>query len=131
MSLRLSLLHHLLIIYNNCSLCLVMKVDLLHFYFWVRPNLIKKVQHTLLPHKCCKLKNVLQLFFLFCSFILGPTFGSLKEFGGESKLLHKKNFLFKFHFHMSQAMRSNLKTKNNKSYYNNKKCFMIFFKKMN
>jgi hypothetical protein len=34
-----------------------------------------------------ELRSVLQLFSYFIVFVLGPTFGSLEEFGGVSKVL--------------------------------------------
>jgi hypothetical protein len=48
---------------------LVMQVDnILNSHLWVLLSPIPKLQHALLPSKCCELKNMLQIFFSIVSF---------------------------------------------------------------
>jgi hypothetical protein len=80
----LNLLHHLCSTCINYPLFLVVQFDfILNSCLWVRPSFIPKLHHAFLPLKCCKLRNVPHFIF-FDYFILGPTFRSLKKFGGTS-----------------------------------------------
>jgi hypothetical protein len=86
--LKLSLLspsHHFHLICIDRLFFLVMQINIiLNFHLWIRPSPILELQHTFLPSKCYELRNVPQLFSFLCCFALGPTFGSLEEFGGVS-----------------------------------------------
>ncbi len=91
MCLKLSLLnlsHHFHLTCINYLFFLVQVDLILNSHLWVCPSPIPQLQHTILPPKCCKLKIVPQFYFIFRCFALGPTFGSIKKFGGTpTKLL--------------------------------------------
>jgi hypothetical protein len=54
--------HHLHSTCTNCPFSLVVQIEfILNYYLWIHPNPIPKLQHTLLPQKCCELRSVLQL----------------------------------------------------------------------
>jgi hypothetical protein len=84
-SLKLSLLsmfHHFHSTYTNCPLFLVVQVGIiLNFWLWVHPSPILKLQHTLLPLKCHKLRSMAQLFFSYVVSFLEPTLGLLRSLG--------------------------------------------------
>jgi hypothetical protein len=79
----LSPLHHLHSIYNNHLFSLVVQVDfILNSCLLVCPNPIVELQHALLLHKCCELKNMPQFIFIF--FVVSfwdPLLGLLRSLG--------------------------------------------------
>jgi hypothetical protein len=98
LSLRLSLLHHLFIIYKYRSFCLVVQVDfLLDFCLCVCPNLIKKLQNGLLPHKRCKIKNMPQHFF-FVLFHFETHIWVSQGVWEHVKIITQKNLVFQISF---------------------------------
>jgi hypothetical protein len=103
--LRLSLLsplHHFHSTCTNCLLFLVVQVNIvLNSRLWVLPSPISEFQHTLLPPKCCELKNIPQLYPFSTVSLWDPLLGPLRSLGAchtdfASKKIHQDFGLYFF-----------------------------------
>jgi hypothetical protein len=104
----LSLSHHFHSICTNCPLFLVVQIDLiLNSHLWFCPNPISKLKHALLPTtEVLQVKKYAPTLFFFHCFTLGPTFGSLEEFGGVPCTHFNQQHMYNPHYNIEKKMQT-------------------------